>query len=755
MGETLVVVESPAKAKTVERYLGKGYTVVASVGHLKDLPKNELGVDVAHDFQPQYVPIKGKAKVLKEIRDLAKKSEQILLASDPDREGEAIAWHIKEEVERYNKTVQRILIHEITQRGVSQALANPLPLNQRLYESQQARRILDRLVGYQISPLLWDKVRRGLSAGRVQSVAVRLVVDREGEIQRFVPEEYWSVVAELATAGRKRFKARLFRRQGKKVRVGSQVAAAEIRQALAGAQWTVAEVEAKEQRKSPPPPFTTAKLQQEAARLLRFSAKRTMALAQGLYQGVELGSEGPVGLITYMRTDSTRLSEDALAMAREAIGQRYGGEYLPDKPRQFRTKKGAQDAHEAIRPSSAERTPDSLEPFLERDQLKLYRLIYNRFLASQMAEAVYQKTQVGVQAGDLEFRAQGQVLVFAGYTRIYGETTEADDREGKDGDEDRAELPRLTVGEALVLEQLHTDQSFTQPPPRFTEATIVKELEERGIGRPSTYAAIISNIQERGYVKKAEGRFHPTELGTLVTDLLVKAFPEILDVEFTAQMETRLDQIEDGEADWLKILKDFNDPFASTLQQARDEMRDVKREEIPTAITCDKCGRIMMLRWGKNGSFLACSGYPECKGTKEYERDETGQIQVKEPEVTDEKCPRCGLPMLVKNGKFGRFLACSGYPGCKTTRPISLGVTCPQCGEGQLTEKRTRKGKVFFSCSRYPACEYALWDRPVPEPCPECGHPFLVHKAARTRGSSKSPEGIACPREGCGFSREP
>ncbi|MDY0058439.1 MAG: type I DNA topoisomerase [Myxococcota bacterium] len=755
MGETLVVVESPAKAKTVERYLGKGYTVVASVGHLKDLPKNELGVDVAHDFQPQYVPIKGKAKVLKEIRDLAKKSEQILLASDPDREGEAIAWHIKEEVERYNKTVQRILIHEITQRGVSQALANPLPLNQRLYESQQARRILDRLVGYQISPLLWDKVRRGLSAGRVQSVAVRLVVDREGEIQRFVPEEYWSVVAELATAGRKRFKARLFRRQGKKVRVGSQVAAAEIRQALAGAQWTVAEVEAKEQRKSPPPPFTTAKLQQEAARLLRFSAKRTMALAQGLYQGVELGSEGPVGLITYMRTDSTRLSEDALAMAREAIGQRYGGEYLPDKPRQFRTKKGAQDAHEAIRPSSAERTPDSLEPFLERDQLKLYRLIYNRFLASQMAEAVYQKTQVGVQAGDLEFRAQGQVLVFAGYTRIYGETTEADDREGKDGDEDRAELPRLTVGEALVLEQLHTDQSFTQPPPRFTEATIVKELEERGIGRPSTYAAIISNIQERGYVKKAEGRFHPTELGTLVTDLLVKAFPEILDVEFTAQMETRLDQIEDGEADWLKILKDFNDPFASTLQQARDEMRDVKREEIPTAITCDKCGRIMMLRWGKNGSFLACSGYPECKGTKEYERDETGQIQVKEPEVTDEKCPSCGLPMLVKNGKFGRFLACSGYPGCKTTRPISLGVTCPQCGEGQLTEKRTRKGKVFFSCSRYPACEYALWDRPVPEPCPECGHPFLVHKAARTRGSSKSPEGIACPREGCGFSREP
>jgi len=755
MGETLVVVESPAKAKTVERYLGKGYTVVASVGHLKDLPKNELGVDVAHDFQPQYVPIKGKAKVLKEIRDLAKKSEQILLASDPDREGEAIAWHIKEEVERYNKTVQRILIHEITQRGVSQALANPLPLNQRLYESQQARRILDRLVGYQISPLLWDKVRRGLSAGRVQSVAVRLVVDREGEIQRFVPEEYWSGVAELATAGRKRFKARLFRRQGKKVRVGSQVAAAEIRQALAGAQWTVAEVEAKEQRKSPPPPFTTAKLQQEAARLLRFSAKRTMALAQGLYQGVELGSEGPVGLITYMRTDSTRLSEDALAMAREAIGQRYGGEYLPDKPRQFRTKKGAQDAHEAIRPSSAERTPDSLEPFLERDQLKLYRLIYNRFLASQMAEAVYQKTQVGVQAGDLEFRAQGQVLVFAGYTRIYGETTEADDREGKDGDEDRAELPRLTVGEALVLEQLHTDQSFTQPPPRFTEATIVKELEERGIGRPSTYAAIISNIQERGYVKKAEGRFHPTELGTLVTDLLVKAFPEILDVEFTAQMETRLDQIEDGEADWLKILKDFNDPFASTLQQARDEMRDVKREEIPTAITCDKCGRIMMLRWGKNGSFLACSGYPECKGTKEYERDETGQIQVKEPEVTDEKCPSCGLPMLVKNGKFGRFLACSGYPGCKTTRPISLGVTCPQCGEGQLTEKRTRKGKVFFSCSRYPACEYALWDRPVPEPCPECGHPFLVHKAARTRGSSKSPEGIACPREGCGFSREP
>jgi len=752
MGNTLVIVESPAKARTVERYLGPGYKVVASVGHVKDLPKSKLGVDIERDFEPEYVPIKGKGKILREIRRLAKGSDRVLLAPDPDREGEAIAWHLADEVSRHTDDVQRILIHEITASGVAKALASPLPLNRKLYESQQARRILDRLVGYQISPLLWEKVRRGLSAGRVQSVAVRLVVDREAEIQAFDPEEYWTLVADVTTDDGATFSVKLAQRKGRKHVPRSKAEADAVLDAARAAAWRVSKVDAKEQKKSPPPPFTTAKLQQDAARLLRFSAKRTMGLAQSLYQGVDIGAEGPTGLITYMRTDSTRLSNDALAMARETIEQRFGAEFLPDKPRRFRSRKRAQDAHEAIRPTAASRTPESLSNHLERDQLRLYRLIYNRFLASQMEAARYHRTQVAVEAGDYQFRASGQVQTFPGYTRLYTEGQEPEERARAEAA--RKQLPALKVDDALALEQLDATQNFTQPPPRFTEASLVRELEERGIGRPSTYAAIISNVQDRGYVRKAEGRFRPTELGTLVTQLLVESFPDILNVRFTAQLEDQLDQVEEGDAEWLAVLRSFYTPFATTLAEAKGSMRDVKREEIPTDIVCERCERTMVLRWGRNGSFLACSGYPECRNTKEYERDENGKVRVKPPETTDETCTDCGKPMLVKNGRYGRFLACSGYPECRQTRPISLGIACPQpdC-EGTLTEKRSRKGKVFYSCSRYPDCTYALWDRPQAEPCPQCKHPFVVFREARGRGRTRKPEHIGCPA--CDYRRDP
>ena len=750
-GLTLVIVESPAKARTLERYLGSGFKVMASVGHVKDLPKSSLGVDVEHDFKPEYVPIKGRGNVLRDIRKMARQSDRVLLAPDPDREGEAIAWHIAQELKRSNKDIQRILIHEITRGGVKKAMSHLLPLNQRRFESQQARRILDRLVGYQISPLLWDKVRRGLSAGRVQSVAVRLVVDREQAIRDFVPEEFWTFTASLRTQGGKSFQVKLVRRKGKKLRVGTEARAMEVRAELMGAAWIVARMETKEQKKTPPPPFITAKLQQEASRLLRFSPKRTMSLAQSLYQGIELGEEGPVGLITYMRTDSTRVSEEALGMARETILERFGEDFLPAGPRRFRSRKGAQDAHEAIRPTSTALSPDEVAPHLDRDQLRLYRLIYNRFLASQMAEARYDRTQIDVQAAELEFQATGRMKTFAGYTRIYSSGQDADEERSEGA---RDELPRLSPGEELDLEELLSDQQFTPYPPRFTEASLVKELEERGIGRPSTYAAIISNIQERDYVRKAEGRFGPTELGSLVTGLLVDSFPKILGVEFTAKLESQLDKVEEGEVDWLTLLREFYDPFSRTLAHAQKNMRDVKREEIPTDIDCDRCSRKMVIRWGKNGSFLACSGYPECRNTKELERDEQGKVRIKPPELSDEPCPECGRPMVIKNGRFGRFLACCGYPDCKKTQPISLGVACPRpgCG-GELNEKRSRRGRVFYSCSRYPECDYALWDRPIPEPCPDCKHPFLLFKQARTRGRNKSPEHIACPA--CDYKREP
>jgi DNA topoisomerase I len=735
----LVVVESPAKARTIKKYLGAGYTVKASVGHIKDLPKSKLGVDVSNGFEPEYVVIRDKKKIIGEIRDAAAEAEGVFLAPDPDREGEAIAWHIAEEIRAVNPNIQRVLFNEITKKGITEALKVPTVLNTNKTDAQQARRILDRLVGYEISPLLWKKVRRGLSAGRVQSVAVRLVCDREREIAEFKPEEYWTVDCDCSAAEPPPFVARIVRFRGDKAEPTTQAEADAIAAELAAGPARVQSVEKKERRRRPQPPFITSKLQQEAARKLRFTAKKTMALSQRLYEGLELGEEGPVGLITYMRTDSTRISDDALADVRTFITQRYGKEFLPDEPVIYKTAKSAQDAHEAIRPTSMEFTPDKVARLIKdhpeaSDLTRLYTLIWNRFVACQMAPAVYDQTTVDIERGEAVLRATGQILKFPGFTSVYTEQETDDEAAEKAADSDRL-LPPLAEGDAVTLDAIRPEQHFTQPPPRFTEASLVKELEERGIGRPSTYATIMSTIVDRGYADKRDRRFFPTELGTLVNGLLVESFPEIVDFAFTAQMEQGLDKVEDGDRDWRELLAGFYQPFSADLEKAKEGMRDVKREEIPTEHVCEKCGKPMVIKWGRNGSFLACQGYPECRNTKEITRNADGTVAIVPEETTDETCTECAAPMKVKRGRFGAFLACSRYPDCSTTKPISLGVACPKegCG-GFLTEKRSRRGKVFFGCSNYAKtkCDFVTWDRPINQPCPDCGAKFLVKKENRS-----------------------
>ena len=748
-GTALIVVESPAKAKTIKKYLGASVTVQASVGHVKDLPKSKIGVDFESDFTPEYVIIRGKGKIIADMRKAAKEVDVVYLAPDPDREGEAIAWHIAEEIRPANGNIKRVLFNEITQRGVTEALSRPTELDARMYDAQQARRILDRLVGYQISPLLWSKVRRGLSAGRVQSVAVRIVVEREAEITAFKPVEYWTVEADVEGQSPPPFRVRLIKIDGQKPSELAGELARSIVSELRTAELRVASVERKERRKNPPAPFTTSKLQQEAAHKLRFTAKRTMGVAQRLYEGVELGEEGAVGLITYMRTDSTRLSDDAVKDVREHIAERYGKDAVPDEPLVYKSKKAhVQDAHEAIRPTILKYDPDTVRQLLGgeakknpdkardiQDQIKLYQLIWNRFVACQMRPAVYDQTTVDVEAGRSTLRATGQVLKYPGFTAVYNETQE-EDAQGAEAQvaEDGDRLPPLEEGEVLKLRDAKADQHFTQPPPRFSEASLVKELEEKGIGRPSTYAAILSTIQDRGYVAKKEGRFHPTLLGTRVNELLVHSFPDILNVDFTAQMEEDLDKIEEGEMEMKGVLRLFYGPFKADLEKAHIEMKDLKREEIATDLSCEKCGKPMVIKWGRNGEFLACSGYPECKNTKEFLRTEDGKIELKPEPTTDEICETCGAQMVVKRGRFGSFLACSRYPECKTTKPISLGVTCPKpgCG-GFLTEKRSKRGTPFYGCSNYSktGCDFVSWDRPVKEPCPQCGAEFLLRKETR------------------------
>lgn len=751
---TLVIVESPAKARTIKKYLGGKVEVMASVGHIKDLPKSKIGVDIEHDFQPEYVPIRGKGKILTDLKKAAKNADRVYLAPDPDREGEAIAWHIYEEIRDANTDIKRVKFNEITKRGITEAIANPTELNRNMFDAQQARRILDRLVGYQISPILWTKVRRGLSAGRVQSVAVRLVVERESEITAFKSEEYWTVEVQVEGKVKPAFTLRLSRVDGHKP---DRLPETDARHVAALAQklpLAVSQIESKVRRKMPTAPFITSKLQQEAVRKLRFTAKRTMGVAQRLYEGVELGSEGLVGLITYMRTDSTRVSADALTEVRSFISQRYGSASLPDEPNVYKTKQtNVQDAHEAIRPTSMKYDPETVrrmlldgatkQPDKEKDigdQIKLYTLIWNRFVASQMTPAVYDQTTVLVDLRDggraFELRATGQVLRTPGFTAVYSESQDEDRRpeESSDSEEVGVRLPPLEKGESLKALDALPEQHFTQPPPRFTEASLIKELEERGIGRPSTYAAILSTVQDRGYVEKKEGRFYPTLLGTRVNELLVVSFPQIVSVDFTAKMENDLDCVEDGQENWLALLKRFYGPFKDHLDRAHVEMKDWKRIEIPTEIACEKCGKPLVVKWGRNGEFLACSGYPACKNTKEFVRDEEGKIAPKPEPTTDEKCVTCGAEMVYRRGRFGEFWACSRYPECKTTRPVSLGIMCPKpgCG-GFLTEKRSKRGSPFYGCSNYSGkgCDFVSWDRPIKEPCPDCGTPFLLQKQTR------------------------
>ena len=731
--KSLVVVESPSKARTIKKYLGSDFEVMASVGHVKDLPKSRMGVDIEGDFEPLYETIHGKGKILQAIRKAARSADMVYLAPDPDREGEAIAWHIADELKIPDDKVRRVLFNEITKRAITAALAKPQELNRNRYNSQQARRILDRLVGYQISPLLWDKVRRGLSAGRVQSVAVRIVVTREREVLAFDPVEYWTVDAALDAGTPPRFKAKLARIGQSKAELSDGQAAQAVVDAVGAGPFQVAEVKRRERRQTPQPPFTTSRLQQDAARAFRFTAKRTMSVAQRLYEGVELGSEGAVGLITYMRTDSTRLSDDALADVRRFVGERYGAEFLPPAPQVYKSKGRAQDAHEAIRPTSLDYPPERVKSFLKAEEHKLYSLIWNRFLACQMAAARFDMTTVDVAApGGHLFRATGQVMTFSGFTAVYEEQRSEDDVEEK-----ASSLPLLKVGQTLAVAQIEAKQHFTQPPPRFTEASLVRELEEKGIGRPSTYAAIISTIQDKKYVDKQEGRFLPTELGSIVTDLLVGSFPQLFDVGFTARMEDQLDLVEDASVDWKALLAEFWGGLSQTLETARTQMRNVKREETPTELVCPRDGATLVIKFGKNGSFLACSSYPDCTFTGEFNRGADGTIRMREDELVGEPCSRCeGGQKVYKTGRFGRFIGCSNYPECTYTEAVSTGVTCPRCKEGVLAEKRSRRGKVFYSCSRYPECDYAQWDRPIPTPCPACHGPHLDQKTGRNGSGS-------------------
>jgi DNA topoisomerase-1 len=950
MAKALVIVESPAKAKTINKYLGSDYVVKASLGHIKDLPKKDLAVDVEHGFTPRYEVIEGKKKLITELKQAAKKVDSVYLAADPDREGEAICFHLQEELEVKKNGVKfyRVMFNEITKNSIQKAFEKPLQVNLNLVEAQQARRVLDRLVGYKISPLLWDKVRRGLSAGRVQTVAVRLIVEREREIRAFQKQEYWTIDADLAGKKPPHFDARLNRFEGGQIippplaeaeQEGRKLPQPEIRSQevstavvadLDAAEYTVQSVGTREKRRHPVAPFITSTVQQEASRKLRFSVKRTMGLAQRLYEGVELGEEGLTGLITYMRTDSTRISDDAIAEVREFIGTRYGVEYLPPAAVIYKTKKDAQDAHEAIRPTSVLRAPDDIAHLLQEDELKLYRLIWMRFVASQMNPAVFDQTTIDVAAkgksgNQYWFRATGSVPKFDGFLKVYEEGKDVKDEEDE---ELKHKLPVVTEGEKLKFRALTPEQHFTEPPPRFNEATLVKKLESDGVGRPSTYASILSTIQEREYVRKEGGRFSPTELGMVVTDLLLESFNDIFEVRYTARMEEELDEIEDGKRDWRTAMGEFYDRLTGDIKHAEEHMTDIKRMEKPTDLTCEKCGKPLVIKWGKHGSFIACTGYPDFPSRsaeadlENLERDaalrrqrtlkdivtrrgkmelrhktdlekiekQIGErrieyrkgadrlkkiqgrveadleklekltidrrlkdhdgiehrlksIQARYPQINqfydlnlqdaadgvtlswqrkdgfctytreltvdlpdldkadlseqgeEEYCENCGRPMVLKKGRFGTFLACTGYPDCKTTKQIgapqkkadipldekcpqcnsnlvqkygrfgeftacsdypkckyvkqkTIGMKCPECSEGEIIERRSKKGKTFFGCNRYPDCEFVAWNKPVQEKCPDCGGSYLLEKYP------KAGPILQCPNGECKYKRD-
>ncbi|MBN1595175.1 type I DNA topoisomerase [candidate division FCPU426 bacterium] len=753
MKKNLVIVESPAKAKTINKFLGKAYLVKASMGHVRDLPKSKLGVDIEDGFKPHYITIRSRSKILKELKRLAAKVESIYLAPDPDREGEAISWHLTHELKSKNNRVCRIMFNEITKRAVEQAILHPLDINENMVNAQQARRILDRIVGYSLSPLLWKKVRKGLSAGRVQSVAVRLVVNREREIEQFQPREYWKIEVDLKTAAEEVFTALVTHRDGLRLEICNQAESQQMLEDLTSAQYQVVRVEKKEQRRLPPPPFITSKLQQEAASKLHFTGKKTMMVAQQLYEGLDIGSEGPVGLITYMRTDSVRVSEEAQGQASAYIIQAYGQEYVPPQPPKYKTKRQVQDAHEAIRPTyfSPEMTPEALKKHLSADQFKLYRLIWQRFLASQMNPALFDATGIDIQAGAYTLRASGSVMRFKGFMSVYTESVE-NETEGEAEEKKENRLPALEVDQQLELKAVRPEQKFTQPPPRYNDATLVKALEENNIGRPSTYAPIISTILTRNYIERRNGRFYPAEIGVIINDLLVENFPDILNIEFTASMEDRLDEIESGKAKWVEVLRAFYQSFKADLDKAQQQMQDIKSEiEVKLDEICEKCGARLTVKWGKHGKFIACSNYPQCRNTKPMAEDENGKIVIKDEESVEEICEKCGSPLRVKYSRFGKFLACSRYPECRFTKSINkeIGVPCPLdgCG-GQVIERRSKRGRMFYGCSHYPKCHFVSWDKPRAERCPQCGHPYLVEKNLKRTGVTTS-----CPAEGCGYKR--
>jgi DNA topoisomerase I len=814
----LVIVESPAKAKTIQKYLGKGFTVEASLGHVKDLPKSTLGVDIANDFDTDYIVIPSKEKVVAKLKKLAASADSIYLAPDPDREGEAIAAHLADELDENGAKkkkakkaksntpprIQRVTFNEITKRAVQAAFEHPRTIDQNLVDAQQARRVLDRLVGYQVSPLLWDKVRRGLSAGRVQTVALRLIVEREREIKAFEKKEYWTIDAHLAASKPPAFDARFLGKGEAKMEIPNREEAEKIRTALETADWIVRTVDKKERRRHAAPPFTTSKLQQDASRKLRFSVKRTMMIAQRLYEGVELGEEGMIGLVTYMRTDSTRVAPEAIQEVREYVGKEYGPTYLPENPNTFKEKKEAQGAHEAIRPTSSLRHPDQIKQYLKEDEYKVYKLIWQRFVASQITPAVFDQTTVDIDAkartgNDFYwFRVTGSVLKFDGFLKVYEESKDVKDEEDE---ELKHKLPPLEAGQKLTLKALKPEQHFTEPPPRYNEASLVKELEERGIGRPSTYAAILSTIQERQYVQKLGGKFVPTEIGLVVTDLLVENFRDIFDVQYTARLEEELDEIEDGKEKWTDAMAEFYKKFQKDLKYAEKHMENIKRMEKPTDEKCERCGAPLVIKWGKHGSFYACStydkddpntctftkenpinlpdldsadtqatgaqeeycencgrvmvlkrgrfgqfmactGYPDCKTTRRLDQGK------KVPDIPlDELCPKCGRNLMIRHGRFGEFTACSGYPDCKYVKQNFIGVKCPDCKDGELVEKRARKGNTFYGCSNYPKCKFTSANKPIPEKCPKCGSEYLVEK------NLKAGPVIACPNKECEYER--
>ena len=797
MSKGLVIVESPAKAKTIQKYLGAGYEVEASLGHIKDLPKKSLGVDLDNEFATDYEVIPGKEKVIARLKKLAKSADTIFLAPDPDREGEAIAAHLAEELggERVDGkklkkgvaavNIRRVTFNEITRKAVQDAFLHPRDIDRNLVDAQQTRRVLDRLVGYQVSPLLWDKVRRGLSAGRVQTVALRLIVEREREIKAFVKEEYWTIAAHLLGAKPPQFIANFIGVGEEKTPIPNGEEAETFKAALEHADWSVRSVDKRERRRNAAAPFTTSKLQQDSSRKLRFSVKRTMMIAQRLYEGIDLGDEGTVGLITYMRTDSTRVSNDAIAEVREHIAKEYGRQFLPEAPNVFKSKKDTQDAHEAIRPTSASRNPEEIKQYLQEDEYKVYKLIWQRFVASQMSPAVFDQTTVEIDAKNngvkYRFRVTGSVLKFEGFLKVYEESKDSKD------EEDEAlkhKLPALTEGQKLTLKALDTEQHFTEPPPRFNEASLVKELEERGIGRPSTYSAILSTIQERQYVQKVGGKFIPTEIGLVVTDLLVENFKDIFDLQYTARLEEELDEIEDGKELWKNALAEFYGKFEKDLHYAEKHMENVKRMEKPTDEKCERCGSPLVIKWGKHGSFYACSSYDKsdpnsCTFTKEnpidlpdldsadlqettqeeycencgrpmvLKRGRFGQFMActgypdckttrrldqakKVPDIPlDEKCPQCGRNLLIRHGRFGEFVSCSGYPDCKYVKQNLIGVKCPECKDGDIAEKKARRGNFFYGCTNYPECEFTSAFKPVAETCPECNSPYLLEKTLK------------------------